>query len=82
MQSEAPGIDFQAEHPSFVDYWIAQPGQKGVKTDWDATWRNWMRRVAKESKGPASRPSAAQRASSLVGTFGDDQPALEADGWT
>lgn len=29
---------------SFKDYWIAQPGQKGVKTDWDATWRNWVRR--------------------------------------
>lgn len=28
---------------SFRDYWIAQPGQKGVKTDWDATWRNWVR---------------------------------------
>ena len=28
----------------FRDYWIAQPGQKGVKTDWDATWRNWVRR--------------------------------------
>ena len=28
----------------FRDYWIAQPGQKGVKTNWDATWRNWVRR--------------------------------------
>lgn len=28
----------------FKDYWIAQPGQKGVKTDWLATWRNWVRR--------------------------------------
>ncbi|WIE60750.1 hypothetical protein DEI97_013470 [Curtobacterium sp. MCLR17_032] len=83
MQLEAPGIDFQAEHPSFVDYWIAQPGQKGVKTDWDATWRNWMRRVAKESTGRKNGPqNAAQRAAQLVGTFGTEQPALEADGWT
>lgn len=28
----------------FRDHWIAQPGQKGVKTDWRATWRNWCRR--------------------------------------
>lgn len=28
----------------FRDYWIAQPGQKGVKLDWPATWRNWVRR--------------------------------------
>jgi len=27
----------------FRDYWIAQPGQKGVKVDWGATWRNWVR---------------------------------------
>jgi uncharacterized protein YdaU (DUF1376 family) len=28
----------------FRDYWIAQPGQKGVKVDWEATWRNWVRK--------------------------------------
>lgn len=28
----------------FVDYWIAVPGAKGVKLDWFATWKNWVRR--------------------------------------
>jgi hypothetical protein len=28
----------------FRDYWTAQPGIKGRKVDWDATWRNWIRR--------------------------------------
>lgn len=32
------------EVAKFRDYWIAQPGQKGVKLDWPATWRNWVRR--------------------------------------
>ena len=27
----------------FKDYWIAQACQKGVKLDWFATWRNWVR---------------------------------------
>ena len=27
----------------FRDYWIAQPGVKGRKVDWPATWRNWVR---------------------------------------
>jgi hypothetical protein len=27
----------------FRDYWIAQPGAKGRKMDWPATWRNWVR---------------------------------------
>lgn len=33
------------ELEKFRDYWAAQPGQKGVKTDWPATWRNWARRA-------------------------------------
>lgn len=34
---------------TFADYWTAQPGQKGVKLDWLATWRNWLRREAEKS---------------------------------
>lgn len=33
----------RTEADKFKDYWIAQPGQRGVKRDWLATWRNWMR---------------------------------------
>lgn len=29
---------------SFRDYWIAKPGKDGVKADWPATWRNWVRK--------------------------------------
>jgi uncharacterized protein YdaU (DUF1376 family) len=45
-----PGINAQRVFAVFRDHWIAQPGQKGVKTDWFATWRNWVRRDA-PSKG-------------------------------
>jgi hypothetical protein len=34
------------DHEQFVDYWRAQPGAKGRKVDWAATWRNWMRRAS------------------------------------
>jgi hypothetical protein len=27
----------------FKDHWVAVPGQKGCKSDWEATWRNWCR---------------------------------------
>mgnify|MGYP003559713022 CR=1 FL=1 len=57
MRTELPGFDLHAEHRVFVDYWIAQPGQKGVKTDWDATWRNWMRRAARDAKGRRVDPN-------------------------
>lgn len=33
-----------ADHEEFCDYWRGVPGAKGRKTDWVATWRNWMRR--------------------------------------
>ncbi len=41
------GFDERATHEiadHFADHWRAQPGQKGVKLDWPATWRNWIRR--------------------------------------
>lgn len=37
-----PGV-IERELSKFKDYWPAQPGQRGVKVDWDATWRNWIR---------------------------------------
>ncbi|NCF83885.1 MAG: hypothetical protein GWP74_19995 [Proteobacteria bacterium] len=33
-----------AEWEIFSDHWAAQPGQRGVKLNWLATWRNWIRR--------------------------------------
>lgn len=38
------------EADKFRDYWAAQPGQRGVKRDWGATWRNWVRRRAEEQR--------------------------------
>ncbi|MBS4009330.1 MAG: DUF1376 domain-containing protein [Roseovarius sp.] len=36
----------------FKDYWLAIPGHKGVKLDWQATWRNWVRNRNHQSKMP------------------------------
>lgn len=41
--TERPDLDPSATYAVCRDYWIAQPGQRGVKRDWDATWRNWVR---------------------------------------
>lgn len=48
MQGEIPSVSREAwlhEHEKFKDYWKSMPGQRGVKLDWDATWRNWMRKA-------------------------------------
>ena len=39
----------RAEAERFRDYWISLPGQRGVKLDWLAVWRNWMRKAPKLS---------------------------------
>lgn len=42
-----PELDPSEVFEHFKDYWNAQPGAKGVKLDWQATWRNWVRRETK-----------------------------------
>jgi len=37
-------LDPDAVFDHFRDHWIAQAGQRGVKADWFATWRNWIRK--------------------------------------
>ena len=66
-REDAPAVDHQAEHATFVDYWIAQPGQKGVKTDWDATWRNWMRRKQADVKTRTKPPTPTEKALDVIG---------------
>ena len=40
---QRPELNPAKTFDQFKDYWIAQAGQKGVKLDWFATWRNWVR---------------------------------------
>jgi len=42
---------------TFRDYWISQPGAKGSKMDWLATWRNWCRNDRGPSRGVGGKPS-------------------------
>ena len=42
-QTERPDLNPQKVFDSFKDYWSAKAGNQGVKLDWQATWRNWVR---------------------------------------
>lgn len=42
-----PEETIRAEADKFKDYWHSVAGSKGVKLDWQATWRNWMRNAPK-----------------------------------
>jgi uncharacterized protein YdaU (DUF1376 family) len=47
----------------FRDFWIAVPGVKGRKTDWPATWRNWVRNERAPARASPSQAKEAQRQS-------------------
>lgn len=48
--SEGATIELvRIEADKFRDYWIGVAGAKGRKADWDATWRNWIRRAIADS---------------------------------
>ena len=69
MRAECPKVDLEAEHRKFVDYWRAKAGKDATKLDWDATWRNWIRR-AKDSnvaQFPA-RQTASEKAQGWLDT--------------
>ena len=56
MSAAMPGVDFRLEHAKFRDHY--KSNGKAMK-DWDATWRNWMRRV--KEFAPTSRASTRQQ---------------------
>lgn len=46
---ERPDLDIVTTIAKFVDHWGSVPGSKGLKLDWEATFRNWVRA---ERQGP------------------------------
>jgi hypothetical protein len=57
-----PELNLQNTFDEFKDYWTALPAGKGTKTDWLATWRNWVRRQS------APKQSFAQQAADVART--------------
>jgi len=43
MNEHFPEIDLKLETHAFRDYWAGIAGSRAKKSDWDATWRNWIR---------------------------------------
>ena len=52
-EQERPDLTPNKVFNQFKDYWISQAGQKGVKLDWFATWRNWVRNTNAPKQNPA-----------------------------
>jgi len=57
IRTTCPDVDIQFETVQFVDHWKAASDAKGIKKDWDAAWRTWMRNQQKWSSERRARAS-------------------------
>ena len=71
-KAERPDLDLRKVLEEFRDYWTSVAGSKGVKLDWDATWRNWVR------KQTAPKQSFAQQAADVARTTVPPPPNQDA----
>ena len=71
VREKCPAVP-ASEHESFIDYWRSVAGAKGLKADWPATWRSWMRR-AQSDIDAGRRPGAGRRPETGVRPSTTDQ---------
>ena len=85
-RANAPAAANALEVERFRDYWQSIPGQRAIRVNWAATWRNWARRCqeqhAQPARGQAPRSTTSDRvngwlalAESLDPTRQPNQPA-------
>ena len=74
---KCPRVNASSEAENFRDYWISKPGAGGVKLDWEATWRTWVRRAEQNA---ATRPhnSGARHATNQL-SLADRAAAIHAN---
>jgi uncharacterized protein YdaU (DUF1376 family) len=68
---ERPDLNAMQVADQFKDFWCAKAGKDGVKLDWAATWRNWVR----NQKAPKMNPADIVRVTVAPSKLPD--PALE-----
>ncbi|MDR0215570.1 MAG: hypothetical protein LBJ15_16430 [Comamonas sp.] len=47
--------DVRREAACFLDHWVGKAGADARKADWEATWRNWIRRVDRRKAAGAGQ---------------------------
>lgn len=63
---ERPDVDVRREADGFADYWHGVAGAKGRKADWQATWRNWIRRADGMRSRQAQQSQPSKRMQGLL----------------
>ncbi len=65
-QAQRPDLSPQIVWENFRDYWVAKPGKDGMKADWFATWRTWVRREGARSGNPIGKQAALEEHNRIV----------------
>jgi hypothetical protein len=69
-QQERQDLNPHKVFDGFKDYWVSKAGAQGVKLDWLATWRNWVRNQKQVFKQAdiirTTVPSSSQRDPALA----------------
>lgn len=55
MQEGLSEVCVRREAERFKDYWLSESGAKAAKLDWQATWRNWVRKALERQPKAANR---------------------------
>lgn len=71
----ATNEDLASQHRSFLDWAYGSASRNAVKLDWEATWRNWMRRELRKPAyqnraGAPGREGPADRKIRLIDEMG------------
>jgi hypothetical protein len=60
--AKGEGLDATGpELAKFRDHWLAKAGRDATKADWDATYRNWLRRAREFGVPKSVRPADITR---------------------
>ena len=79
-KAERPDLDLRKVFAEFTDYWNSVAGSKGVKLDWNATWRNWVRSQKVEKQSFAQQAAdVARQTVPLSPTYDSALKQIEAD---
>lgn len=77
-REKTPTVDGRRETEKFINYWQAASGQKAVKRDWPATWRNWMLTAAERSPTRTGHAAPTDEFAAQFLANGHRQPDLRA----
>jgi hypothetical protein len=79
-KQERPELVPRDVFAGFKDYWTSQAGSKAQKTDWFATWRNWVRNQKAPRMAPALSATQKNKQEHYSKMFGrsDDERTIEA----